>query len=625
MYGAFIGDIVGSKYEFHNIKTKRFPLFSEGCDFTDDTIMTVAVAEAILKTGPEQPASHLTALRRILIESMQSFGRRYPNPTGAYGSRFARWLEQKDPQPYGGFGNGAAMRVSPCGLIAVSLEEALALARTSASVSHNHPEGIKGAESVAAAVYLAKCGKTKAEIRKYIAENYYHLDFTLDAIRDTYRFNSSCQGSVPQAIMAFLESVSFEDAIRNVISIGGDCDTTGAITGSVAWAYYTVQSGGISGWLRDQLDPSMLAIKNEAITYLPKEFVSIADQFHELCGKRMKGSREFGIKMPQRLSPVEDHGGDRPAESSGQSCSGKTENRSGLFAGDTVVFGRYPQGKYGETEPIEWTVLEAERDKALLLSRRALITSGYCDSRKAYGNAWYLCWGNSAAREQCCGQFYHCAFDDGEKGSIIPCAMDAALDGPRCSDPVFLLSEETVDRLMPDAAGRRAEPSAYLIANQDKAKLLLDSEEDPHSAWWLLPQEPGLYPKAVFPDGEIRFHSRNIKHDDFTIRPAIYLRLSKALECRLRHNEGSPGKKGMDGGSRQGAEKKIIYFRLTSGLTLKIDPEHLTCYRFDPHRREWNEDSVLFSEYEHGELQGSRIAMDDTYPTGDPYSYAKHE
>ncbi len=284
MYGAFIGDIVGSKYEFNNIKTKTFPLFSAGCNYTDDSIMTTAVAKAILLSYDEQLKSKGTGkgFQEYLVEVMQDFGRRYPNPTGAYGGNFAKWLRQNNPKPYGSYGNGSAMRVSPCGLIAVTLEEALELARASAGITHNHPEGIKGAEAVSAAIFLAKCGKSKEEIRKYISNHYYNLDFTLNSIRDNYNFDESCQGSVPQAIVAFLESENFEDAIRNAISIGGDCDTTGAITGSIAWIYYA----SYDNWVTNIFDVPMQKIKNLAIEYLPKEFVGIADEFLEVCGKR---------------------------------------------------------------------------------------------------------------------------------------------------------------------------------------------------------------------------------------------------------------------------------------------------------------------------------------------------
>lgn len=221
--------------------------------------------------------------QKFLVEIMQDFGRRYPNPTGAYGGGFAKWLRQKDPKPYGSYGNGSAMRVSPCGLAAVTMGEALALARASACVSHNHPEGIKGAEAVSAAIFMAKNGKSKEEIRQYISEHFYNLDFTLDSIRDRYEFDGSCQGSVPQAIVAFLESENFEDAIRNVISIGGDCDTTGAITGSIAWVYYA----GYTNWVTNSLTAPMQKIREQAIEYLPKEFVDIAEEFCDVCGKRI--------------------------------------------------------------------------------------------------------------------------------------------------------------------------------------------------------------------------------------------------------------------------------------------------------------------------------------------------
>lgn len=296
MFGAFIGDIVGSKYEFNNIKTKRFPLFSSGCDYTDDTIMTVAVAKSIILSRREQYEKHEKGkgFQDFLVEVMQDFGNRYPDPTGAYGGSFAKWLHQKEPKPYGSYGNGSAMRVSPCGLAAVTMDEALALARASACITHNHPEGVKGAEAVSAAIFLAKCRKSKAEIKQYISEHYYNLDFTLDSIRDSYSFDGSCQGSVPQAIVAFLESENFEDAIRNVISIGGDCDTTGAITGSIAWIYYV----GYGNWVTNNLEVPLQEIKNQAEKYLPKEFIDIATEFVEVCGRRAGTCNRVGWCTP---------------------------------------------------------------------------------------------------------------------------------------------------------------------------------------------------------------------------------------------------------------------------------------------------------------------------------------
>ena len=285
MFGAFIGDIAGSKYEFNPIKTKNFSLLSNGCDFTDDSIMTAAVAKAIMLSREERYRGGKRPYQDILVETMQEYGRRYPHPKGAYGGKFTKWLTQKDPKPYGSFGNGAAMRVSPCALFAINMDEALSLARATTVVSHDHPEGIRGAEAVAAAVYLAKAGCSKEEIRDYIEKYYYRLNFTLDSIRASYRFDASCQGCVPQAIVAFLESDSFEDAIRNIISIGGDCDTTGAITGSIAWTYYAVETGSDYNLKKPGFE-TMQAIRDQFSTVLPEEFVVLAESFREAAMMR---------------------------------------------------------------------------------------------------------------------------------------------------------------------------------------------------------------------------------------------------------------------------------------------------------------------------------------------------
>lgn len=243
MYGAIIGDIVGSRYEFNNIKTKDFPFITDKCEFTDDTIMTVAVARALLRARAEE-----RPLKPLLVEEMQSLGRKYPHPRGGYGGRFSDWLRAENPRPYNSFGNGSAMRVSPCGLLAVTLEEATSLARASAEVTHNHPEGIKGAEATAAAIFLARMGRSKEAIRGHINDHYYPLSQTLDEIRAVYRYNETCQDTVPQAIVAFLESHGYEDAIRNAISLGGDSDTLAAIAGSIAWSFYRFSdhTGGTS-------------------------------------------------------------------------------------------------------------------------------------------------------------------------------------------------------------------------------------------------------------------------------------------------------------------------------------------------------------------------------------------
>lgn len=198
MYGAIIGDIVGSTYEFKRIKTKRFFLFPWFSAFTDDSIMTVAVARALMD-GQE----HGGDLHDAMVRHMRKLGHKYPNPVGAYGRYFKQWLRSYDPKPYKSCGNGSAMRVSPCGLLATSLDEALELARIGTEVSHNTNEAIKGAMAVAAAFYLAKTGSSKEEIRQYINDEFYPMDRTLDEIRLTYQYDKSCQGSVPQSILAF--------------------------------------------------------------------------------------------------------------------------------------------------------------------------------------------------------------------------------------------------------------------------------------------------------------------------------------------------------------------------------------------------------------------------------------
>jgi type I restriction enzyme M protein len=232
--GAITGDIVGSCYEFRNIRTKEFDLFSERCDFTDDTVMTVAIAKAL---SEYKNIKNYDKFKKTLIESMHDVGNRYMER--GYGHNFMRWIAEKQTEPYNSFGNGSAMRVSPVAWYAKTLKEAEYLAKATAEVTHNHPEGIKGAQAVAGAIFMARTGRTIGEIREYISK-YYTIDFTLDDIRETYKFNETCQGSVPQALEAFFESSDFEDAIRNAISIGGDSDTIAAIAGSIAEAYYGV-------------------------------------------------------------------------------------------------------------------------------------------------------------------------------------------------------------------------------------------------------------------------------------------------------------------------------------------------------------------------------------------------
>lgn len=241
MYGAILGDIIGSPFEFdRGDKTKDFKLFSRRSHFTDDSVMTLAVCEALLKVGQDATVKEI---EDAVISSMQSWGRRYPH--AGYGGYFRRWLTACHPEPYNSFGNGSAMRVSAVGWLYDSLENTRTVAKATANATHNHPEGIKGAEATASAIFMARNGSSKEEIKKYI-ENEFHYDLnrTLDEIRPSYHMDETCQKTVPEAIIAFLEAKDFEDAIRNAVSLGGDTDTLGAITGSIAEAYY-----GIPEWL----------------------------------------------------------------------------------------------------------------------------------------------------------------------------------------------------------------------------------------------------------------------------------------------------------------------------------------------------------------------------------------
>ena len=237
MYGAILGDIIGSPYEFdQGYKTKDFPLFSRNSKFTDDSVMTLAVADAFLSLPPE--ASEVE-IRRFLVRSMQTYGRKYPY--AGYGGMFRRWLKDTNPQPYGSYGNGSAMRVSSAAWLFDDLQTVRHMARLSAEVTHNHPEGIKGAEAIASAIFLARTGSTKAEIKSYIEANFhYDLSRTCDEIRPTYCHVESCQETVPEAITAFLEGNNFEDVIRTAVSLGGDCDTLTCIAGSIAEGFYGV-------------------------------------------------------------------------------------------------------------------------------------------------------------------------------------------------------------------------------------------------------------------------------------------------------------------------------------------------------------------------------------------------
>lgn len=251
LIGAVAGDIIGSVYEFDAIKSTDFPLFGEYSTFTDDSVMTVANADWLLTD-------------ESLLGIMQDYGNRYRS--AGYGFLFGAWLTSYDPQPYNSWGNGSAMRVSPVGWAFDTLEETLAKAKESAEITHNHPEGIKGAQATAACIYLARTGKSKQEIKEYVESAFgYDLHKTCDELRPTYTFNESCQQTVPESIIAFLDSTSFEHAIRLAVSLGGDADTMGAITGSIAEAFY-----------KDVPD----YITEQVLRRLPEEFIHVLEQFY---------------------------------------------------------------------------------------------------------------------------------------------------------------------------------------------------------------------------------------------------------------------------------------------------------------------------------------------------------
>lgn len=257
MFGALIGDIVGSIYEWDPIKTKTFEFFGRRCRFTDDSVCTAAVAEILLDDAP-------------VAATLQSWCRRYPGR--GYGGYFRGWIQRPDPQPYGSFGNGAAMRVSPAAFLNRNrpLDEALAASDRVTAVTHNHPEGIKGARAATQAIWLAFQGEAPDEIRRRIAEEYdYDMDRTVDQIRPSHTFNATCQKTVPEALTCALESTSFEDAVRNAISLGGDSDTLGAIAGPIAEAMHGVPTDLVA------TAKSYLAEAPEIVTVLERTYRSV--------------------------------------------------------------------------------------------------------------------------------------------------------------------------------------------------------------------------------------------------------------------------------------------------------------------------------------------------------------
>lgn len=301
MIGAIIGDIVGSRFEWNNNKSKDFEFLTYKCFPTDDSIMTLALAQAVLVSKPDH-----SDLSRNAVECMQSVGRNYPDC--GYGGGFRNWMFSDDPKPYNSYGNGAAMRVSAAGFAANSIEDAKDLSRKITEVTHNHPEGIKGAEATAVAIYMAKTGSSLLEIRDYIDKNYYPMNFTLDGIRASYKFNETCQDTVPQALMAFFESTDFEDAIRNAISIGGDSDTLAAICGGVAEAYYGVPSEirkHALTFLDKQLLKILVAFENKYPPVMEKKVGDISVPIERKAERKVNGI-EREIMMEEALQAADD-------------------------------------------------------------------------------------------------------------------------------------------------------------------------------------------------------------------------------------------------------------------------------------------------------------------------------
>ncbi len=251
MIGANAGDIIGSIYEWNNIKTKEFPLFSEPCHFTDDTVLTVALADTLLTGAP-------------YAQNLKRFFWLYPS--AGYGGNFGHWVRRNDDRPYNSWGNGAAMRISPVGFAFDDLDTVLQKAEEFTVITHNHPEGIKGGQAAAAAVFLARTGESKDRIKGFIEDRFgYDLSRTVEQIRPGYDFDVSCQGTVPEAIIAFLESTDFEDAIRTAISLGGDSDTLACITGGMAQAFY----GGVP----DSIQQQVYAILDDRLGGITRQFM----------------------------------------------------------------------------------------------------------------------------------------------------------------------------------------------------------------------------------------------------------------------------------------------------------------------------------------------------------------
>ena len=265
MYGAILGDIIGSPYEFdRGNKTKSFPFFDKGATFTDDSVMTIAVAESLMQAIADGVIDNEAATKDLIIDSMHKWGHRYPD--AGYGGRFYYWLKDNSREPYNSFGNGSAMRVAAAGWLFDDLDTTRKVARWTSEVTHNHPEGIKGAEATASAIFMARKGSSKEEIKGYIINEFgYDLSRTCDEIRPNYYHVESCQETVPEAITAFLEGSDFEDVIRTAVSLGGDCDTLTCIAGSIAEAYYGI-SDDLKKDCEDRLPVEILEILLKEVT-----------------------------------------------------------------------------------------------------------------------------------------------------------------------------------------------------------------------------------------------------------------------------------------------------------------------------------------------------------------------
>ena len=338
MLGAIIGDIVGSRFEWHNNRNKEFDFLTHKCFFTDDSVMSLAVAKAILNCN-----GNYDNLSAESVATMQSIGR--PYPSCGYGGSFYNWMYSDSPKPYGSYGNGAAMRVSACGFVASSLEEAIELSRKVTEVTHNHPEGIKGAEATAVAIYMARTGSSLLDIQDYIHKHYYKINFKLDDIRDTYEFNETCQDTVPQALEAFFESTSFEDAIRNAISIGGDSDTLGAIVGGIAEAYYGIPTD----------------VRSHALTFLDDTLLKILTDFENKYPSKVEISTDktsYAVETPKEAKIIGTNRGEiltashaqgRQVEKSVEATTEETTPQylfQKLYAAATVLYGHVEKAAY---------------------------------------------------------------------------------------------------------------------------------------------------------------------------------------------------------------------------------------------------------------------------------------